>query len=393
MKLLCVQQQFVDSGKANVIQISHMCAAFAELGIDVTIAVPTNGMNAAEIMAKYEKILDKKANFKVVTYDKRYFFGRFSAVGTYFSIRKLIKHVEVTHCYIRNSLLISIMLRNKIDVIYEAHNSRIHDNHLLNILLSANLIRMSRKSGIASFVSISQALGDYWVNRGVPKEKSIVLHDAVDTVAYEKIPDKNSLRCKLNLPIKMKIVAYTGSLYADRDIVKILELSRLNPNVFFLVVGGPKQVATEFTSQAIAQNLNNVMFVGPVGHAEVKTYLFASDILLMIWSNRVRTMNYCSPLKVFEYMAAGKIIVGHGFQTIHEVLTDGENALLADPDSFGELCDKLDEAIGMPEVNSLSKASRKLAFEKYSWNSRALEILEFVKSDYQHKLNPNVKKS
>ena len=57
----------------------------------------------------------------------------------------------------------------------------------------------------------------------------------------------------------------------------------------------------------------------------------------MIWTDKTNTMNYCSPLKLFEYMAAGRIIVGHDFPTISEVLTNNETALLVPPDSFEAL--------------------------------------------------------
>ena len=40
---------------------------------------------------------------------------------------------------------------------------------------------------------------------------------------------------------------------------------------------------------------------------------------------------YASPLKLFEYMAAGKAIVAPDQPNIREVLSDGETALLFDP--------------------------------------------------------------
>ena len=84
----------------------------------------------------------------------------------------------------------------------------------------------------------------------------------------------------------------------------------------------------------------------------------------------------CSPLKVFESMAAGRVIVGHGFPTIREVLTDGQEALLATPDDYQDLERKLGLALSMSYPNSLAERARTLALEKYTWDRRARMLMD-----------------
>ena len=50
---------------------------------------------------------------------------------------------------------------------------------------------------------------------------------------------------------------------------------------------------------------------------------------------KVPTINYCSPLKVFEYMASNKLIVADAFVTIKEVLTD--KMYFVKPDDYDDL--------------------------------------------------------
>jgi glycosyltransferase involved in cell wall biosynthesis len=95
----------------------------------------------------------------------------------------------------------------------------------------------------------------------------------------------------------------------------------------------------------------------------------------MTWTKKVKTINYCSPLKMFEYMAAGRIIVGYGFPTIKEVLDDGKTALLADPDSFDELKAKLKRALEADSIEGIAERARDLALNRYSWDQRAKSIL------------------
>jgi len=79
-------------------------------------------------------------------------------------------------------------------------------------------------------------------------------------------------------------------------------------------------------------------------------------------------------------MASGRIIVGHAFPTINEVLSDGETALLADPDSFEELRHKFAEALEQTYPNPMAQEARRLALSKYTWQSRVETILNNIEA-------------
>ena len=79
-------------------------------------------------------------------------------------------------------------------------------------------------------------------------------------------------------------------------------------------------------------------------------------------------------------MAAGRIIVGHGYPTIKEVLIDGETALLAPPGDFTKLKEKLQSALDDHSCEKLAVQARESAFSKYSWDLRAKYILDHLSS-------------
>ena len=216
---------------------------------------------------------------------------------------------------------------------------------------------------------------DFWVSKGIPKEKSIALHDGFSEDQYENLPTTLEARTKLSLPLDKKIVTYTGSLYFDREIDSILKLAKDYPECFFLVVGGPNQNADHFKKLADGQKCENLKFTGRVLHQEVPMFLAASDILLGLWSSKVKTINYCSPLKVFEYMASGKLIIAHGYPTILEVLKDGETGYITKPDSYEDLKRNMKRALQNTNQEELSRNARKDAFLKYTWRSRAKQII------------------
>lgn len=376
MNLLFLHDGALDSGKANAIQVLHMCRAFSQCGQEVTLAVPAGPETSSdELRQRAAAQIEKSIDFSIVSYRKWRIGGRLSMLGGCLGANKLLGEVEADCCVTRNPVYVNLTLGRGLPTVFESHNSILHDNRFLNRMFSQNLLRNTHRDHLKGFVAISQNLTDFWVRAGVPAEKALALHDCVDVESYRETADPLELRRRLKLPLDRKIVAYTGSLYPDREIENILTLARTNAGVHVVLVGGPDRNSARFARSAAEQGLGNMTFTGRVSHARVKDYLFAADVLLMVWSKKVRTINYCSPLKVFEYMAAGRTIVGHGFPTIREVLTDGENALLADPDSFEELNAKLKEALALPSDNPLAQAARELAFERYSWKSRAERIL------------------
>jgi glycosyltransferase involved in cell wall biosynthesis len=207
----------------------------------------------------------------------------------------------------------------------------------------------------------------------------ITLHDGFAAQQFEKLPSLQSVRRTLKLPLNKRIAMYAGSLYPDREITTILDLAGDFQEVFFVIVGGPDKTADKIRKIASERNLANIYLTGYIPQEEIPGYLAAADILLALWSRKVITINYCSPMKLFEYMASGKLIVAHGFPTIHEVLTDKSDSLLVNPDSYHDLNTTFQIALDNPDHTALGEKARNLAFEKYTWEKRVDAILTRIK--------------
>jgi glycosyltransferase involved in cell wall biosynthesis len=384
MKLFYLHSGKIDSGMANSVQVLQMCAAFARLGLEVTLALPDS--DNAKALEKYISLqLGEAAKFNVVTFRQITICGRLEMMGGYLGVKRLLKTEKMDCCYVRNPVFLNAPLKYNIPTVFESHNSFIHGNKFLDVLWTRNLIHNSQHPKLVKFIGISGALTDYWVKAGVPKEKGLALHDAVNACQYEVVEDQEPLRQALALPLNQKIVVYAGSLYQDRGIERILDLAKIFENVLFVVVGGPEDRKQIYLDMCRAGNISNIMFTGHVVHQEVSKYLHAADVLLMIWSKQVPTINYCSPLKMFEYMAAERIIVGDAFPTILEVLKDGETAYLADPDSFDDLRNKLTLALNEEYPNVMAKKARALAMNNYTWDERVRTILPILEASINYR--------
>jgi glycosyltransferase involved in cell wall biosynthesis len=87
-----------------------------------------------------------------------------------------------------------------------------------------------------------------------------------------------------------------------------------------------------------------------------------------------------SPLKIFEYMAAGRPIAASNLPSLREVLHDGTTAILirpGDAEALAEAVRRLDSDHAL--ADRLANNARAEVEEKYTWKKRAAAILEAIR--------------
>lgn len=369
--ILVVLEVPIREVKANLIQTLNMCFALSKKKVTVKLIVLIQ-ISQEEAIKVMENIIPNFSEYFEVN------FIDFKPTRSFFTsqerFRSLKKHIDLSFEYIftRSPLVSLYVTRKGKKLIYEAHNAYFTKQVVLNWYYRWRFKNIIKKDSFKMFLSISENLKNYWINNNILKSKSLALHDGtsaeVDVIKPNMhMPFENSKRYK---------VLYSGSLYKDRGIDRILFLARDFPNLDFIVIGGPNNNAKQFEEEARAMGMSNIVFLGYLDHKYVPFFLNNSDILLALWSKNVPTIDYCSPLKLFEYMHSNKLIIADGFITIKEVLTDGENALLCEPDNYESLRDRLGEVYDSPDLLAIGRNNRDLIKSKYSWVKRAEFILE-----------------
>ena len=90
--------------------------------------------------------------------------------------------------------------------------------------------------------------------------------------------------------------------------------------------------------------------------------------------------SYVSPLKVFEYLAAGLPVVASGVDQLAGLLSDGDTGLLFEPGDAGALADALGLLADEPERRaSLGRAGRAAVLAHHTWDAVAGRILEVAR--------------
>ncbi len=141
-----------------------------------------------------------------------------------------------------------------------------------------------------------------------------------------------------------------------------------------LVGDGPARPGLE----ALARELSvPVRFTGVVAHERVPGEVAGFDIALL-----PKVVPYASPLKIFDYMAAGRPIVAPDQPNIREILRDGETALLFDPADAGAMWACVRRLVGDAGLrDGLGRAARaELVARDYTWAGNARRIVGWASS-------------
>jgi len=372
MRLLYISDSRIPSrkGKANSIQIMKMCEAFAKAGADVTLLIP-EWKSDEDIWELY----GIKTKFKI---------ERVGVLDIRVKVPRLWFALS-TGSFALAALNFARKNKDGYDVVYTRHPPTLQLYSKLKRLTKLPPIffeahKFSRMTSSASksargLVVITKHLGKLF-SREI-KAPIHVAPDGVDLEAFDLDISKEEARRRLGLPQDKKIICYTGQLYDWKGVHILAEAADMLPKDYMALIvgGGEKRLLEDLQSK-----YTSPYFTGQKPHKDIPTYLKAADILVLPNTRARMSSEFTSPLKLFEYMASKRAIIASDLPSLREVLTDGRNALLVEPEDPVALASAIREVSGNP---SLSQKISELAYidaAKYTWQKRADSILSFIES-------------
>lgn len=246
--------------------------------------------------------------------------------------------------------------------------------HLGNLPAKIELEVLRRAEAI---IAISNILKNYYTNLGIEAEKIHVIPNGADPEKFQPGEKPSDIMKKYALQEKV-VIGWIGSLVGwsgiENLIAMALHVLEKYPNVAFMMVGGGANKEFFQEKLLIRNYAPRVILPGTVPHDEVPRYLACMDIVLAPYPKL--PFWYPSSLKIFEYMAAGKAIIASDIGQVGEVIKDGKNGLLIDPDGGDEL---LQKTVALVENDDLRKrlgvqAHRDL-LDNYTWERHAKKII------------------
>lgn len=366
MKVACISTSTVPSTTANAIQVMKVCQALAQTGAEVRLWLPGQANTAWEALAALYGLTTR---FEITWLPawarlKRYDFA-WQAVG---AAQKW--GAEAVYTWLPQAALLALW-RGLPGLI------ELHDRPTGKV--GPWLIRqVARHPGKKRLLFITRAL-----QTALEREQGLVARpseaviapDGVDMERYVDLPTSDEARRRLGLPAGLTAV-HTGHLYAGRGGETLLALAQAHPQVHFLWVGGRPEDVNIWRTRTKQLGLNNVSLTGFVDNQHIPLYQAAGDILLMPYERSVavsgggNTADICSPMKMFEYMAAGRAILTSDLPVLREALDESCAIFCAPEDRAAWLAGFSRLAADAQLRQRLGNAAKARAGQ-YAWVERA----------------------
>lgn len=359
MKIVYIAETSLTNNSAYTHHVVKMCDAFSQLNQEVLLYIPQvqKNLKYEDIEKKYLLLSSKKftikslINFKLTNFFLKIFF--------LLQVLKNIYKDKPTIILTRSFLSSVILSLFKIKHILEIHS----EFQSLTKFLMINL-NFINSSYIKKKILISESLNKIFKFN---TSEYIVLHDGVDIKNFTSFNGNSNI----------KKVSYVGSFYKGRGIDLILHLAKKFPMLMFELYGK--------ANNNFKTDLKNVKIYDYVNYCNVPNILRNSDLLLMPYSKKVsvrsktlNTANYCSPLKMFDYLAAGRIIVSSKLEGICEVLKHKKNAIIVDDFDYKSWEKEINNILNNKyDIATIQKNAFNTANE-FTWVKRVSKILNEI---------------
>ena len=280
-----------------------------------------------------------------------------------------------------------------IPLVLEVNGPSIEEKQLFTTPLSgaqlfvARAIRDQVARQASRIVVVSSVLKQFLLKhwKGVHDDQIVVIPNAADVARLADLGDVTPLRTRLGLENALTI-GFLGTFQPWYGLEKLIEafaaVVPLVPQARLLMVGdGVARDGLERLARETGVH-DSILFTGYVPHVQVPQYLGCFDIAVAAF--RELAIDFCgSPIKLFEYMAAGRTIVASRIGQIPEIVTHERDALLVEPGNIAELADALVRLAGDAPLRKRLGAAARLTGRRYSWEAYVEQLVGVYRSAMQ----------
>jgi len=214
---------------------------------------------------------------------------------------------------------------------------------------------------------------------GVQPEKIVVIPNGIDPERFADAQNSETAKSALGLSGRL-ILGFTGFMRDWHGLSEVLDwmASAQVPKHIHLLLVGDGPALAGLKAQAARLNLaDRVTFAGLVERDMVAKMVAVFDIAL-----QPKSVEYASPLKLFEYMALGKAIVAPDQPNIREVLEADVSGVLFDPAEPASMTAAIARLAQDDGLRTRLGAGARNAIEErgYTWKENARRVSALARS-------------
>ena len=344
---------------AYSLHVLKICDAFNEINRDkINLLIPHIQKNYSNKKVKNDFLLKKIPNIKTFYNIKKKmnFFSRIL-----FSL-KILKHIKKK----KYSLIISrSIIPSLILAIFNIKNTLEIHSELTGITkIFFKIVKLKHIKKNLKFIFINEYLRKKF---NISKKNSIILYDAVDHRDFNPSNKKILRNCCF----------YSGSFAKGKALEIIVKVAKKLPKIDFHLYGNQETIYNKKIKK-----LKNVFFRGHLNYSKLVLVINNYKVLLMPYKKNVGVLikninvaKYFSPLKMFDYLASGKIIIASDLAVYKNILKNRVNSLVIKEDvkiwSY-----MINQALNSRKYDYLGSVARKDS-KRYSWKDRIIKIINF----------------
>lgn len=374
MRILYVYDTLLPGTGADTEQVVNTVAALSRRGFDLGLLLPgpRSGPGDGDALRRYYHV---EGAFEVEQLAYRYHALRGPEKWSH--ALRAARHPLAARAdliYSRNLPAVWSALRAGHRVVYE-HFRPWGDQHPP---LQPLLRHLLRHPNLLGAVFHSDHTRQSYRRLGIPEARLLVAHNGWDPARMEPRLSRADARRQLGLEPERFTVVYSGRMNQRKGLELLLEAARQVPEFAFVLVGSEGDGPIEREARALA----NVRVVPWQRYTELAPWLYAADVLVIPPSLAPleRHGNTVLPIKLFLYLAAGRVILAPVAPDTAELLEDNRNAALVQPGRVEATVSRLRQLAADPaECDRLSRAALATA-QGLTWDARGARIAEFIRS-------------
>lgn len=227
-------------------------------------------------------------------------------------------------------------------------------------------------------VTVSTALKNYFIEKtNIDQNKFLVLPNAINPESIS-VSSENQKRIRERYDLGGKVViGFVGSIFEWHGIDKLIRVfSKIDDKETKLLIVGFGEILDDLKELAShSTRSSDIIFTNKVDRCEIFDFIEVMTICVMPNSNW-----YGSPVKIFEYGAMGKPVLGPSTGPVKEVIDEGKTGILVDSDEESIRLGLKKMLDNDSKSREMGRTFQKKVFEELTWESNAKKVLKKIRS-------------